>query len=114
MNAAQTEIRRALSLAAERKWDAARAALDPIDEPMAFHLSAAIAELDRYEEEQRQYVAVVRHEIGNALAIVQASLEAIVDGVLEPTSERLQNMRKSLENAGALLDDLQGKLGARS
>ena len=44
-----------------------------------------------------------RHDAGNALAAVRASLEAITDGVLEPTPTRLANIARSLETARNLL-----------
>lgn len=44
-----------------------------------------------------------RHDAGNALSAARASLEAIADGVLEPTPERLANIHRSLETARNLL-----------
>ncbi|HEY5257919.1 MAG TPA: hypothetical protein VIJ12_06005 [Candidatus Baltobacteraceae bacterium] len=52
-------------------------------------------------------IAALRHDIGNALAIAQANLEGIIDGVLDPTPERLANIRESLAAAGARLNDLR-------
>lgn len=44
-----------------------------------------------------------RHDAGNALAAVRASVEAIADGVLEATPQRLANIQRSLETARDLL-----------
>jgi len=51
-------------------------------------------------------IAELRHDIGNALSIAQANLEAIIDGVLEPTPERLGTIRDSLATAGDRLKEL--------
>ena len=52
-------------------------------------------------------IAALRHDIGNALSIAQANLEAIVDGILDPTPERLRTIRDSLSAAGDRLKDLR-------
>jgi hypothetical protein len=52
-------------------------------------------------------IAALRHDIGNALAIAQANLEGIIDGVLDPAPERLASIRESLAAAGARLNDLR-------
>ncbi len=44
-----------------------------------------------------------RHEIGNILAIAQANIEAMVDGVLEPTSQRIRNVEDALSEASKRL-----------
>jgi hypothetical protein len=52
-------------------------------------------------------IAELRHDIGNALSIAQANLEAIVDGVFDPTPERLRTIRDSLAVAGDRLKELR-------
>ena len=49
--------------------------VEAVDEPTAQHLFAAIAELDRHEAEQRQYVAEVRHEITRVVRSAQRPLQ---------------------------------------
>lgn len=40
-----------------------------------------------------------RHNIANALAIAQANIESVREGVMEPTQGRLQNVRDALADA---------------
>jgi len=47
--------------------------------------------------------AGVRHELGNLLTIAQANVEGMLDGVVEPTPERLDNVRKALAAAAVLV-----------
>ena len=101
------DLLRALDLAAARDWEGARAALEPSLDPVAVRLRGFISEVGRREELHRASYAELRHEIGNALAIVQANLEAVIDGVLEPTPERLGGMRQALSSAAALLEGLR-------
>lgn len=102
MNAA---VLHALDLAAARNWRAAASALDALDDPVATRLRAFLLELEGTDAARARSDAKVRHEIGNALAIVQANLEGVIDGVLEPTAERLSGMRAALASAGALLEE---------
>ncbi len=101
------QLIRALDRAAASDWDGARAALQPPDDLPAVRLLAFIADIERREDDRRRSNATLRHEIGNALAIVQANLEGVIDGVLEPSGARLASMREALASAGALLEGLR-------
>jgi hypothetical protein len=48
----------------------------------------------------------IRHEIGNLVTIAQANVEAMIDGVVEPTAERLESVRDALQNAAERLKEL--------
>ncbi len=97
----------ALDLAAVRSWDAAKAVLESLDDPVAGRAFLLVAELERVEERRKRTLATVRHEMGNALAIVRANLEGITDGVLPQTPERVNGILESVASLSALLDDLQ-------
>lgn len=47
--------------------------------------------------------ARLRHEIENALAISQANIEAVFDGIMEPTPERLKHVQDALAVAASRL-----------
>ena len=100
------DLVRALDLAAARDWAGAAAELQHHDDPAAARLKALFAALEREDESRRRTTARLRHEIGNSLTIVQANLEGVIDGVLEPTTERLAGMRDALASAAAALEDL--------
>jgi hypothetical protein len=96
-----------LDLATLRDWHGAKAALEAIDDPTATRLFGLVSELDHHEEQRRKSDTHVRHEIGNALSIVRANLEAIIDEILPATQERLKGMSDALSEASVLLDDLR-------
>lgn len=98
---------RALDRAAVSDWDGARADLRSPSDPLAARLLTFITDLEQREDGRRRSNATLRHEIGNALAIVQANLEGVIDGVLEPSTVRLAGMREALASAGALLEGLR-------
>jgi len=100
------ELLRALDLATARDWAGARTALLRLDDPVAGRLAELVGVLDHQDEARRRSTARLRHEIGNALAIVQANLEGVIDGVLEPTADRLAGMRDALASAGLALESL--------
>jgi two-component system sensor histidine kinase BaeS len=97
----------ALDLAILRDWQGAKAALESLDDPRAARLFSLVSELDDYDARRRKGDAHLRHEIGNALSIVRASLEGIIDNVVPATPERLKGMSEALVAASVLLDDLR-------
>jgi signal transduction histidine kinase len=88
-------------------WEAAKRSLENLDDPMVPRLLSWMTQQQRYERDRSEAQALARHELGNALSIAQANIEAMIDGVLEPTSERLYGIRNALQTCGALLDDLK-------
>lgn len=95
----------ALDLGALGDWESAKRSLEGVEDDMVPRLLSLMTEQQRREKERAQRLAIVRHELGNALSIAQANVEAMVDGVLEPTPERLNDIRDALQNCGALLFD---------
>ena len=100
----QEPVLRALDFALARQWDAAKAVLEPLDGDVAGRLFLLVCQLEQQDDARLRATAVIRHEIGNALAIAQSNLEGMVDGVLEPTPERIGAIVSSLASAGALLE----------
>lgn len=103
----QQRVLHALDLAILGDWESAKRSLDQLDDPIVSRLLALMTEQQRREGERSQSQAVVRHELGNALSIAQANIEAMVDGVLEPTAQRLLGIRDALQTCGARLVDLK-------
>jgi hypothetical protein len=101
------KIIQALDLCIRGDWHGAKKALEQADGPIAAHLLVLITEQQVRESERERLQKMERHELGNALSIAQANLEAMVDGVLEITPERLHGIRESLRTAGALLVDIK-------
>jgi two-component system sensor histidine kinase BaeS len=71
----------------------------------AFNTMAA--SLARAEENRRQLLADVAHELRNPLATVQSYIEAIADGVLPADEENWGAIRAETTRLNRLVDDLQ-------
>jgi len=56
------------------------------------------------DDERTRTAAEIRHEIANAVSIVQANLEGMLDGVLEPTPDRLEALRQTLSGITVALE----------
>ena len=63
--------------------------------------------LARAETLRRNMVADIAHELRTPLSIVRANLEAILDGVFEPTKENVASIHKEAILLSRLVDDLQ-------
>ena len=68
----------------------------------------AMAEgLERLEQSRRNMVTDVAHELRTPLSNVRAYLEALRDGVIEPSPDILQSVHEETLLLGRLVDDLQ-------
>lgn len=103
----------ALDLGMLGDWDGAKRCLDDVDDPIVPRLAALLTDQQRRERERAEVQAVARHELGNAISIAQANMEALVDGVLDPTPERLTGIRDAMIACGILLEDLKKQYRAR-
>lgn len=103
--AVDVRIAQSLDLAAARKWDEARHAVEGVEDPIAAQLLTLFEELRRCDAEQKRSHAAVRHELGNLLTIAQANVEGMIDGMVEPTAQRLDNVRKALAAAALLVSE---------
>ncbi|TAM60301.1 HAMP domain-containing histidine kinase [bacterium] len=79
---------------------------DPALDGVARRLLELVSQLERAEAARTRHLATLRHEIGNPLAIAQANVEGMLDGVLERSDERLLGIQEAIEAAGALANDL--------
>lgn len=62
--------------------------------------------LQRNEQSRRQWVADISHELRTPLAILQGEIEALQDGIRQPTPETLQSLHAEALHLGRLVDDL--------
>ena len=65
--------------------------------------------LEEGDARQRRLTADVAHELRTPLAALQGNVEAMIDGVWDPTRERLESCREEIVRLSALVGDL-GKL----
>lgn len=66
-------------------------------------LSRALAQS---EQARQQWLADISHELRTPLAILRGEIEALVDGVREPTPERMQSLEQEILSLTRLVDDL--------
>ncbi|HET9392457.1 MAG TPA: hypothetical protein VFO29_02870 [Candidatus Rubrimentiphilum sp.] len=97
----------ALDLCMAEDWDAAKLSLEGLDDAAAARLAMLITLQQEREKNHLQMLKKARHELGNTLSVAQANLEAMLDGVLETTPERLRSIADSLRAAGAVVLDLK-------
>ena len=74
-------------------------------------LAAALNEsndaIDKRDILQRNLVANIAHELRTPVAILQASHEAMIDGVTPPTTENLWSLRDEVLRLARMIEDLQ-------
>lgn len=68
--------------------------------------NAMAAELEQLDALRRGLLATVSHELRTPLGALQANLENFVDGVEEPSPERLATMLRQVERLGRLVSQL--------
>jgi two-component system, OmpR family, sensor histidine kinase BaeS len=67
--------------------------------------------VQREDELRRNLTADVAHELRTPVTIVQGELEALLDGIADPTPERLSSLNDEVLRLGRIIDDL-GTLSA--
>lgn len=103
----ENRLLHALDLAVMRDWGESKSLAEAFDSPVANRLFLLLSDIEEREAARARQLSNVRHEIGNALSIVQANLEGMVDGILEPTNDRLNALLNALATASIMLDDLR-------
>jgi signal transduction histidine kinase len=63
--------------------------------------------LSRAEELRRNMTADIAHELRTPLSVIRGNLEAILDGVFQPTNENVSSIHKEAVLLSRLVDDLQ-------
>lgn len=74
---------------------------------LASAFNAMAADLEKAERLRRDMTADVAHELRNPLAVLQGNLEAVMDGILPPTSENLQPLLDQTLLLTRLVEDLR-------
>jgi signal transduction histidine kinase len=73
---------------------------------LAGAFNSMAASLQRGEQLRRNLVADVAHELRTPIAVLRADLEALQDGVYQPSAERLAALREETETLSRLVADL--------
>jgi two-component system sensor histidine kinase BaeS len=70
--------------------------------------------LARQEQLRRYLVADVAHELRTPVAVLQAGHEALLDGVVPPTTEQFASLRDEVMRLARMVDDLQSLAAAEA
>lgn len=62
--------------------------------------------LQRNEQARRQWVADISHELRTPVAVLRGEIEALLDGVRQPSVERIGSLHGEVLSLGKLVDDL--------
>lgn len=106
MESLETSLTRALEYALQENFDEAQNVLAARNEPAALQLAAYLRLQHERERERATAMTKARHDLGNALSIAQASVEAMLDGVVGITDPRLNRLREILGGVSDSLYDL--------
>ncbi len=63
--------------------------------------------LARNERQRKQLLSDVAHELNTPITVLQGNLEAMIDGLVEPTAERLSSLQEEALLLGRLVSDLR-------
>jgi two-component system sensor histidine kinase BaeS len=74
---------------------------------LAAAFNAMAGSLEASEQRRRRLLSDVAHELRTPLATLDAHLEGLADGVLEPAPDTLATMRNETARLARLVDDLQ-------
>jgi len=81
---------------------------------LAVALNESSDAIDKRDRLQRNLVANIAHELRTPVAILQASHEAMIDGVSAPTAENLWSLRDEVLRLARMIEDLQRLAAAES
>jgi len=101
VQAVHEALSRALEFAHKGDLEQAQATLDECDDPLAGQLLSYFKQQQMRNEQRARDMQMARHELGNALSIAQASIEAMLDGVVGITDPRLNRLREILASVSA-------------
>ncbi len=76
--------------------------------------NASTNALDAHDRVQRNLVANMAHEVRTPVAVLQAGLEAIQDGLATPSPEAIASLHDEAVRLSRMLDDLQDLAAAES
>jgi len=87
---------------------ASRVRIDSADElgQLATDFNALAHTLDKTEQARRQWLADVSHELRTPLAVLRGEIEAIEDGIRQPTPAAIHSLHAEVLQLGRLVDDL--------
>lgn len=74
---------------------------------LAHDFNALALTLEKNERARRSWLADISHELRTPLAILRGEIEALEDGLRQPTPEAIRSLHSEVMRLGRLVDDLQ-------
>jgi two-component system, OmpR family, sensor histidine kinase BaeS len=74
---------------------------------LASDFNALALTLEKNEQARRSWLADISHELRTPLAILRGEIEALEDGLRQPTPEAIRSLHGEVMRLGRLVDDLQ-------
>lgn len=106
MESLDQALARALELALQDDFEQAEELLAARSEAPVVKIRQLLEDRQHFERTRRSAMSATRHDLGNALSIAQASIEAMLDGVVGITDPRLTRVRNILESVSNSLYEL--------
>ena len=106
METLDASLTRALEYALQGNFEEAQRALAGRSESSALRLAEFLRQYRQRDSDRASTMTRARHDMGNALSIAQASVEAMLDGVVGITDPRLNRLREILAGVSDSLYDL--------
>jgi len=73
---------------------------------LAEHFNSMAQTLQTYERMRKQWLGDISHELRTPIAILRGEIEALLDGVRQPTPKHLKSLHTETLRIGKLVDDL--------
>ena len=73
---------------------------------LARDFNALALTLEKNEQARRQWVADISHELRTPLAVLRGEIEALQDGIHQPTQDSIRSLHVEAVRLGRLVDDL--------
>jgi two-component system sensor histidine kinase BaeS len=73
---------------------------------LANHFNSMARTLDHFEKMRRQWLTDISHELRTPITVLCGEIEALYDGIREPTQQNLASLKSEILQLAKLIDDL--------
>lgn len=73
---------------------------------LADHFNSMARTLENYENMRRQWLTDISHELRTPMTVLRGEIEALYDGMREPTQQNLASLKSEILRLARLIDDL--------
>ncbi len=93
---------------AERRFET-RVSITTTDElgQLARDFNSMAETLEQFEQQRKQWLSDISHELGTPLSVMRGEIEALQDGVRIPSAERLASLHAEVMQLNRIVEDLK-------